>query len=77
VRSGKSAYVMDAADTPKAAKGAVTTTLSMRPDGTAAPSRSAAAQRRAMQAAMAAAVMALRSHESRRVGWRPPPGGLL
>jgi hypothetical protein len=39
--------------------------------------RSAAAQRRAMQAAMAAAVRAMRSQESRRVGWRPPPGGLL
>ena len=39
--------------------------------------RSAAAQRRAMQAAMASAVRALRSSERRRVGWRPPPGGLL
>jgi len=39
--------------------------------------RSATAQRRAMQAAMASAVTQLRSPARRRVGWRPPPGGLL
>ncbi|MDX6682014.1 MAG: hypothetical protein QOG94_2053 [Solirubrobacteraceae bacterium] len=39
--------------------------------------RSGAAQRRQMQAAMAAAVMALGSQERRRIGWRPPLGGLL
>jgi hypothetical protein len=36
----------------------------------ALPSRSAAAQRRAMQAALAAAVMAMRSQDNRRVGGR-------
>jgi hypothetical protein len=40
------------------------------------PSRSAAAQRRAMQAALAAAVTALRSQDSRRDGPRPPSQGL-
>ena len=39
------------------------------------PSRSAAAQRRAMQAALTAAVTALRSQDGRR-GRRPPSQGL-
>ena len=40
------------------------------------PSRSVAAQRRAMQAALTAAVTALRSQDSRRGGRRPPSQGL-
>ena len=38
------------------------------------PSRSAAAQRRAMQAAMAAAIMAMRTTRARTGGLGPPPG---
>jgi hypothetical protein len=49
----------------------------MQADPKLARTRSVAAQRRQMQAAMAAAVMALRSQERRRSGWRQPPGGLL
>ena len=51
--------------------------LSKPPGAKTLPSRSAAAQRRAMQAAMAAAVRAMRPPERRRVGWRPPPDRLL
>jgi hypothetical protein len=51
--------------------------LRMQADPNVARARSVAAQRRQMQAAMAAAVMALRSQERRRIGSRQPPGGLL
>jgi hypothetical protein len=43
----------------------------------ARPSRSAAAQRRSMQAALAAALTALRSHDARRGGRRPPSQGVV
>ncbi|HEV7806090.1 MAG TPA: hypothetical protein VGO80_09740 [Solirubrobacteraceae bacterium] len=49
----------------------------MQADPKLARTRSVAAQRRQMQAATAAAVIALRSQERRRIGWRPPPGDLL
>jgi hypothetical protein len=42
----------------------------------AAAARSDATKRRAMHAAMAAAVRALRWSDG-RAGWRPPPGGAL
>jgi hypothetical protein len=41
------------------------------------PSRNPAAQRPAMQAALAAAVLAMRSRDGRRGGWRPPPEGVV
>jgi len=43
-------------------------------DEVALPSRDAATQRRAMQAAMAAAIMAMRTTRARTGGLRPPPG---
>ena len=46
-------------------------------DQKATASRDAAVQRRAMQAATAAAVIGLRSHGGRRVDWRRPPGGYV
>jgi len=46
-------------------------------DQKATPSRDAAVQRRAMQAARAAAVIGLRSHGGRRVDWQRPPGGYV
>jgi hypothetical protein len=42
-----------------------------------APSRSAAAQRRSMQAALTAALTALRSQDARRGGRRPPSQGIV
>jgi hypothetical protein len=49
----------------------------LRPDHDhkAAPPRNGGAQRRAMRAALAAAVMAMRSGDGRRGGWRAPRGG--
>jgi hypothetical protein len=41
------------------------------------PSRSAAAQRRSMQAALTAALTALRSQDARRGGRRPPSQGVV
>jgi hypothetical protein len=58
-------------------KDLVTDRLQMLADPKLLSPRSAAAQRRAMQAAMASAVRAMRSPERRRAGWRQPPGGLL
>jgi hypothetical protein len=43
----------------------------------AGQARSAAAQRRAMQALLAASVRALRSHDGRRAGRRAPTGSDL
>jgi hypothetical protein len=41
------------------------------------PSRDPSAQRCAMQAALVPALMAMRTRDGRRGGWRPPPGGAV
>ncbi|MEY2515864.1 MAG: hypothetical protein QOJ89_3222 [bacterium] len=77
MRPGKSHDVMEASEREREPEDVITDPQRALSDRTSLPSRSAAAKRRSMQAAMAAAVMALRSQERRRVGWRPPPGGML
>jgi hypothetical protein len=75
--TGKATVAMEARDRETEPEKVIADPLRMPATRTSLPSRHAAAQRRSMQAAMAAAVIALRSQQRRRVGWRPPPGGMV